>query len=121
MSYYQANPACRCGRCRTRGLMGPAVLITLGLLFLLANLSDYPFQRTWPILLIVMGAIELLRYKISDSGHLNPGEYRPSNAGQINAGQTPQRTHPPPVAPPPAPTADAPGQGSGGNDEVHNG
>ena len=101
--------------------MGPAVLITLGLLFLLANLSDYPFQRTWPILLIVMGAIELLRYKISDSGHLNPGEYRPSNAGQINAGQTPQRTHPPPVAPPPAPTADAPGQGSGGNDEVHNG
>jgi len=116
MSYYQANPACHCGRCRTRGLMGPAVLITLGLLFLLAKLSDYPFHRTWPILLIVMGAIELLRYRISDSGHLNPGEYRPPNTGQ-----TPQGTYPPPVAPPPAPTAGAPDEGRGGNDEVHNG
>ena len=54
MGYYQSNPACSCGRCTTRGLMGPAVLVTLGVLFLLANVSDYPFERTWPILLMVL-------------------------------------------------------------------
>ncbi len=77
MRYYQPNPACGCGRCSTRGLMGPAVLVTLGLLFLLANMSDYPFERTWPILLIVIGAIKVVRYMIPDSGHFNPGQYPP--------------------------------------------
>ena len=77
MRYYQPNPACSCGRCSTRGLMGPAVLVTLGVLFLMANTSDYPFERTWPILLIVIGAIKVVRYVIPDSGHLNPGQYPP--------------------------------------------
>ena len=77
MRYYQPNPACSCGRCSTRGLMGPAVLVTLGVLFLLANTSDYPFERTWPILLIVIGAIKVVRYVMPDSGHFNPGQYPP--------------------------------------------
>ena len=62
MRYYQPNPACGCGRCSTRGLMGPAVLVTLGLLFLLGNMTDYSFDRTWPILLIVIGAVNVARY-----------------------------------------------------------
>ena len=69
MRYYQPNPACTCGRCSARGLMGPAVLITLGVLFLLANAYDYPFERTWPIILIVIGAVKVVRYVIPDSGH----------------------------------------------------
>jgi len=76
MRYYQPNPACSCGRCSTRGLMGPAVLITIGLLFLLANTSEYSFERTWPILLIVIGAIKVGRYVMTDSGHVNPGNIR---------------------------------------------
>lgn len=75
MNYYQANPACNCGRCRTRGLMGPAVLITLGLLFLLANTTDYAFHRTWPILLIVIGGIQIFRYVIPDQGHISSQGY----------------------------------------------
>jgi hypothetical protein len=55
--------------------MGPAVLITLGLLFLLANTSHWPFERTWPILLIVIGGVKVLRYVLTDSGHFNPGQY----------------------------------------------
>jgi hypothetical protein len=72
--------------------MGPAVLITLGLLFLLANLSNYPFQRTWPILLIVMGAIKLLRYAVTDRAHVNPPDpYQPPYAGP----NSPPGTYPP--------------------------
>lgn len=77
MRYYIPNPACGCGRCATRGLMGPAVLITLGLLFLLSNVSDWPFHRTWPILLIVIGLVNVVRYVVSDEAHLNPGQIPP--------------------------------------------
>jgi hypothetical protein len=130
MGYYQPNPACSCGRCTTRGLMGPAVLVTLGLLFLLANVTDYPFERTWPVLLIVIGAIKVVRYVIPDSGHVNPGQTYP---GQYPpppyAGQYP----PPPVnavemggpviTPPPPPIAGVLGDGKVDekNNEVHNG
>ena len=36
---YRYNPYCSCGRCRAHGFMGPAVLITLGVLFLLDQLG----------------------------------------------------------------------------------
>jgi len=136
MSYYRPNPVCRCGRCSTRGLMGPAVLITLGVLFLAANAYDYPFERTWPILLIVIGGIKVVRYVIPDSGHFNPGEYPPYYGQQYPpAGQYPPpyqapfagaNQYPPPqngaiVTPPPAPVAGALGDGSGENKEVNNG
>ena len=135
MKYYQSNPACSCSHCRTRGLMGPAVLVTLGLLFLLANMLDYPFERTWPILLIVIGAIKVVRYVIPDSGHINPGQYPgPPYAGQYpyppppyqaggyaTATQNAAPAGGPVVTPPPAPSAGALGDGKGENDEVHNG
>jgi hypothetical protein len=57
--------------------MGPAVLITIGLLFLVSNMSDWPFHRTWPILLIVIGAVNVVRYVMSDETHINPGQYPP--------------------------------------------
>ena len=33
MDAYVSNRSCYCSRCRTRGYMGPVVLITLGVLF----------------------------------------------------------------------------------------
>jgi hypothetical protein len=124
--------------------MGPAVLITLGLLFLIANLSDYPVRRTWPILLIVMGAVRLLRYAVPGSGHVNPGQYWapvPPQSGfaQTGAQSATQAQAPltaPSIAAPPAPVAGALSDGNQGdrnhgngnpddenrqNDEVHNG
>jgi hypothetical protein len=110
--------------------MGPAVLITLGVLFLLANAYDYPFERTWPILLIVIGTIKVVRYVIPDAGHFNPGQY-PS--GQYAPGQYPPPPYQAPfaqnpapasgpvVTPPPAPIAGTLGDGSEKNGEVHNG
>ena len=115
MRYY-SNPACRCARCSTRGLMGPAVLVTLGLLFLLSNMSDWQFERTWPILLIVIGAVKVLRYVVPDTGHWNPGQYAPPYA------QYPYGQYPP--QPPYAGTAQN-GAGVNGearaSTEVHNG
>jgi hypothetical protein len=43
-----------------RTLMGPAILLTLGSLFLLERMHGPGFHRTWPILLLVIGLIKLL-------------------------------------------------------------
>ena len=41
-------------------IRGPVTLITLGGLFALNNFTPYHFSETWPILLIVFGALSLL-------------------------------------------------------------
>lgn len=48
------------GRYRHQRLMGPIVLITLGILFLLDQFHIYDFSETWPILLIAIGAVKIL-------------------------------------------------------------
>ena len=91
MSYYSCNPRCRCGRCRMGGMMGPAVLITLGILFLIQQWDwswNYGFHKTWPILLIVIGIVKILQYTAPTEGHVPVGYF----------GQAPVVT-PPPVPP----------------------
>jgi hypothetical protein len=62
---------CPCRRCRSRGLMGPAVLITLGVLFLVGRLGwGYQFRELWPVLLIVIGAVKLFESMASTEGHV---------------------------------------------------
>lgn len=63
---------CRCGRCMTRSFMGPAVLITIGVLFLIGQMyPDYGFlHRTWPVLLLVIGAVKLAEALVSNEGHV---------------------------------------------------
>lgn len=58
---------CNCARCRSRGVMGPAVLITLGVLFLLNQFWHYGFQ--WPVLLIVIGLVKIWQSTTSTEGH----------------------------------------------------
>jgi len=41
-------------------IRGPVTLITIGTLFALDHLTPYGFERTWPVLLIVFGAMSLL-------------------------------------------------------------
>lgn len=61
---------CGCARCRVRGLMGPLILITIGVLFLIGEYSRYSFGDLWPILLIVIGVILVLQALASQEGHL---------------------------------------------------
>ncbi|MHB8735996.1 MAG: LiaI-LiaF-like domain-containing protein [Terriglobales bacterium] len=63
------SPQCTCQSCRTRGLLGPIVLITLGVLFALQAYAGHPFDRTWPILLIVIGVVKILQHLAPTTGH----------------------------------------------------
>ncbi|HXM97910.1 MAG TPA: DUF5668 domain-containing protein [Candidatus Dormibacteraeota bacterium] len=87
---------CTCQSCTIRHLMGPAVLITVGVLFLLQELHSgrFDFNNTWPVILVVIGAIRLASSMAPMEGHVY--------------------SSPAPVAGPPAPGASAPpspGQG----------
>jgi len=92
---------CTCSRCTIRGLMGPAVITTLGVLFLLSELAHgaFSFGHTFPVLLIVIGAILLASAVASMDGHIG----------------TPVAPVPPapPNAPPPSSTYNPPYSGQG--------
>jgi hypothetical protein len=66
------RPYCVCEHCRTRKLMGPAILVTLGVLFLLDNVSGVEFHRTWLAILLVIGVVKLLQSNASSEGHIGP-------------------------------------------------
>ncbi len=63
---------CQCARCRSYRLMAPAVLLTLGFLFLFESLGRVGFGRTWPILLLVIGGVKLFQSSASNDGHIPP-------------------------------------------------
>jgi hypothetical protein len=63
---------CNCPRCTIRSLMGPAVVITIGVLFLLQQIraGGFDFSDTWPFLLIVIGVILLASSVAPTTGHV---------------------------------------------------
>jgi len=62
---------CPCDRCRMRKIMGPAMLVTIGMLFLLQSLNVADFDRTWPAILLVVGVVKLLQSNASAAGHID--------------------------------------------------
>ena len=54
--------------------MGPAIVIALGVLFLLHELRGgmFDFGNTWPVLLVVIGAIRLASAVAPMDGHISP-------------------------------------------------
>ena len=65
---YIYNRTCRCTRCRSRALMAPAILITLGIVFL----SGRPMVYLAPAILIVIGVVKILQGNAPADGHINP-------------------------------------------------
>ena len=113
------RPACVCERCRTRRLMGPAILVTLGVLFLLDSTSDVGFGRTWPALLLVIGVVKLMQSNASGAGHVGPLPPGPTGFPPTPPPSAPAVvTHPPQSAPPDNPSNAAPTDPSSG--EVKN-
>jgi hypothetical protein len=55
--------------CRVRGLMGPVVLITVGVIFLIGEYTRYSFADLWPVLLIVVGIVSVCQSMASREGH----------------------------------------------------
>lgn len=72
MSPYIPNQRCHCPRCRSRGLMAPAILITLGTLFMLHEYWIVRWDESFPVLLIVIGIMLYLRRSASTEGHVDP-------------------------------------------------
>jgi hypothetical protein len=94
-----ANARCRCQRCTIHGLMGPAILITIGVLFLIQQSTwRFGFWQTWPVILLVVGAIKLGEALSSTEGHIGPVPPM-----QQQPMQPPPFVPPPPPPPPPAP------------------
>jgi hypothetical protein len=89
---------CRCPRCTIRGLLGPAVIITVGVLFLLqeARGGYFDFSNTYPFILIVIGAVLLASSLAPMTGHIGTG---------------PSTTPPAPGSSPAAPPGPISGQG----------
>lgn len=64
--------------------MGPVVLVTLGILFLLGEFQVVSFGRSWPILLIAIGVVKVLGSSADTGGHIDiatpPGDVPPPPA-----------------------------------------
>jgi hypothetical protein len=77
-------------------IKGPVIMITIGVLFAADRFTDYHFHQTWPVLLIVVGLLQLL------AGRRHRPDYYPPPTPPPTSVQS----YPPaPVAPsrPPAP------------------
>jgi len=88
---------CPCARCRTRRIMGPSIMLTVGVLFLLENLHAADFDRTWPVILLVIGGVKLAQGNASIEGHIPLSKVLDNFAGRVGSPTPPV----PPVPPPP--------------------
>jgi len=97
---------CQCARCRTRRIMGPAMLLTIGSLFLLENLHVANFGRTWPVILLVVGGVKLLQGSASAADHIPSSGPGAPGAIPPNAGGPIPPVPPAPPVPPVPPTSE---------------
>jgi hypothetical protein len=81
---------CGCPQCTIRSLMGPAVVITIGVLFLLHEMRDgsFGFGETWPFILIVAGVIHLASSLAPSTGHIEDIAPPPAPGGPPAPGST---------------------------------
>ena len=67
---------------RMRGMVGPVVLVTIGVLSLIEDLGGPRWHRTWPVLLLAIGITKLLeRQTPSAPPPANSGGMGPSSTG----------------------------------------
>jgi hypothetical protein len=72
MDNYRRNRYCSCLRCMSWNLFGAAIIITVGLLQLFENLGAFGWDRSWPVLLIVIGGLLFARNGAPTDGHIQP-------------------------------------------------
>ena len=95
-NHERSQRICGCGRCSTRWLMGPAMVLTTGILFLFHTMDIADLDRTWPAWILVVGIVKLLQSSASSDGHVGPlpgapppvapPQTPPSNPGISNQG-----------------------------------
>lgn len=97
-----ARMRCSCPSCTIRNLTGPAVVITVGVLFLLHQVQGgrFWFGNTWPLILLVIGILQVASALAPRDGHVDP----------VTAGIIPPPAAPGPPAVPPQTPYSAQGQ-----------
>jgi len=86
--------------------MGPAMVLTTGILLLFQTTNIAYLDRTWPAWILVVGVVKLIQSSASSAGHIGP--------------PAPPAVGPPPSPPPtsdPSLSNQGPASSSG---EVHN-
>jgi hypothetical protein len=91
----RSQAICGCGRCSTRWLMGPAMVLTTGILFLLHTMDIADLDRTWPAWILVVGIVKLLQSSASSVGHVGPLPGAPPPVGPLPPSPTPPSDPPP--------------------------
>jgi hypothetical protein len=84
---------CHCARCTIRSLTGPAILITVGVLFLLQETRGGMFNlnHTFPVILVVVGAILLASSLAPMEGHMSAGMPQPPVTPSANPPSGPRQ------------------------------
>jgi hypothetical protein len=68
-------------RYRSKRLMGPAMVLTIGVLMLLSTLGIAHFGRTWPVILLMVGAVKLLQGSVHSAPPGPPSDASPTGSG----------------------------------------
>jgi len=102
-NWERSHRICGCGRCSTRWLMGPAMVLTTGFLFLFHSMNIADLDRTWPAWILVVGIVKLLQSSASSAGHVGPLPPAPPSA-----------------APPSPPPSSSNPEATSSSGEVHN-
>jgi hypothetical protein len=103
-NYERGRRTCECARCTTRWLMGPAMVLTTGILFLLDSMDIAEVHRTWPAWILVVGVVKLLQSSASSTGHVGPLPPGP----------------PPAAPPPPSPSSSSNQESTSPSGEIRN-
>ncbi len=74
--------------CGKRGIVGPAVLVTLGVQFLLSNLGVISFGRTLPALLIVIGVALVIQRSSATTAYPYTPTQPPPSSGETQPPST---------------------------------
>ena len=92
-NWERSNRTCTCGRCRTRWLMGPSMVLLTGVLILLQTTDVAHLDRTWPAWILMVGVVKLLQSTASTQGHVGPMPPGPGSAPpQTPPGSGPQES-----------------------------
>ncbi len=83
--------ACHCVACTATFLMGPAILVTIGIMGLLDEFTRVGWGESWPLILIVIGVLKFLQTTGSREGHIGPGGVPPAGSPPDASSTSPQQ------------------------------
>jgi hypothetical protein len=87
---------CQCDRCKMRGMTGPAMLMTVGVLWLLDDMGRLDWGHSWPVILIVLGVLKIVQGNTSKNGHVDSFPNQPGGTIPPSSPVTPVEPPQPP-------------------------